>query len=95
MHVAGLLVERLVGEAQGPGAGREERRASGSIEVSRWTLMVAAVVSGSTAVRVVPLRSAATRIGTCSFESPRLLATPPRLRGLRSSFLAPLRLVST
>ena len=42
--------------------------------------MVGAVVSGRTRVNVVPLRSAATRIGTCSLESPRFCATPLPLR---------------
>src|SRR5690242_10810648 len=36
---------------------------------------------GSTAVSVALLRSAATRTGTCSRDSPRLAALPPRSRG--------------
>ena len=47
--------------------------------------------AGKVWLRVAPPRSAATRIGTCSRESPRFLALPPRRRGLRSSFRSPLK----
>ncbi len=41
---------------------------------------------------VAPLRSAATRIGVCSSERPRLAAFPPRLRALRPRRRSPLQL---
>ena len=44
---------------------------------------------GSTALTVVPLRSAAMRTGTCSRERPRFFALPPRRRALRPSPRAP------
>jgi len=43
-----------------------------------------------TASMVWPLRSRATRMHTCSFEIPRLVALPPRFRGGRSRLLEPL-----
>ena len=50
---------------------------------------------GSTALTVVPLRSAAMRTGTCSREKPRFFALPPRRRALRPSPRAPFRLSRT
>src|SRR5512132_236419 len=46
--------------------------------------MVSALTAGRMALIVAPVRSAATRTGTCSLDRPRLVALPPRLRGLRS-----------
>ena len=46
--------------------------------------MVSALTAGKMALIVAPVRSAATRIGTCSVDRPRLVALPPRLRDLRS-----------
>src|SRR3982750_4428017 len=68
-------------------------RMSGPTAGSSTAWMALAETVGSTAVSVVPVRSAATRTGTCSRDSPRLAALPPRLRGGRSSWRSPLRLV--
>ena len=46
--------------------------------------MASPVAAGRTELIVAPLRSAATRTGTSSCESPRMLAFPPRFRALRS-----------
>ena len=48
-------------------------------------MSAAASTLGSTALTVVPLRSAAMRTGTCSRERPRFFALPPRRRALRPS----------
>ena len=53
---------------------------------SSASFTLSALRAGRTCSRVAPARSAATRIGTCSRERPRLRALPPRRRGLRSSF---------
>ena len=58
-------------------------------------LSASALTAGSAALAWPPPRSAATRTGTCSRDKPRLAALPPRRRGLRSSFRAPLRLRRT
>src|SRR5512134_1853234 len=44
--------------------------------------MVSALTAGRMALIVAPVRSAATRTGTCSLDRPRLVALPPRLRDL-------------
>ena len=51
---------------------------------------LSAVTDGRTEQVVVPLRSTATNIGTCSSDRPRLLALPPLLRGFRSILRPPL-----
>src|SRR5512144_796167 len=88
------LIERLMGDTQRRGAGWIERCAIGDQEGvlaehrRQMSLIVSALTAGRMALIVVPVRSAATRTGTCSLDRPRRLALPPRLRGLRSGSLA-------
>src|SRR5215217_6590024 len=51
---------------------------------SSTALMASALSTGRTALTTAPLRSAATRIGTCSCDRPRFVALPPRPRAARS-----------
>ena len=70
-------------------------KASRAMTGSSASLTLSALRAGRVWLRVAPVRSAATRIGTCSRERPRLRALPPRRRGLRFSFRSPFRLSST
>ena len=56
---------------------------------SSTALMASALSTGRTALTTAPLRSAATRIGTCSCDRPRFVALPPRPRASRSGASAP------
>src|SRR3954471_8692044 len=60
------------------------RRASLLRTGSSTALMASALSPGRTALTTAPLRSAATRIGTCSCDRPRFVALPPRPRAARS-----------
>src|SRR3954468_17163094 len=65
------------------------RRASLLRTGSSTALMASALSTGRTALTTAPLRSAATRIGTCSCDRPRFVALPPRPRAARSGASAP------
>ena len=74
---AGGLIECLVANTQGRGAGRIAggaigyRRASLSSTGARTAWMASALTAGNAALTVAPDRSAATRTGTCSRDRPR------------------------
>ena len=100
--LAGGTVDALVRDVERRCDGRiaaawsfETSKASRATTGSSASLKLFALRAGRVWLRVAPALSAATRIGTCSRERPRLRALPPRRRGLRSSFRSPLRLSRT
>ena len=86
--LAGRLVQRLMADAEVGGA---PRIGSGAVGDEQSILVDGGFqhrldgfgrhLRQRPALSVVPLRSAAPRIGTCSRDRPRLAALPPRLRG--------------
>src|SRR4051812_9348561 len=93
--LASRLVQDLVGDLHPGGTACQGRAAIGdqqgvfAEDRSSTALIASALSTGRTALTTAPLRSAATRIGTCSCDRPRFVALPPRPRAARSGASAP------